>query len=64
MEGCLRTALLDALYSGARDCPVDCLCGILDGLYRALASNGCGAEETGLAGNLLAEHGDCLLIVV
>ena len=57
---CVRTTLLDTLYSGARDCLVDGLCSILDDFYGALASNGCGAEKAGLAGNLLAEHGDCL----
>jgi hypothetical protein len=52
------TALLDALDSGARESPVDSLCGILDGLDWALACNGGGAEQAGLTGNLLTEHGD------
>ena len=55
---CVRTSLLNALYSGTGDCPVDSLGGILDSFYGALARDGCGAEEAGLAGDLLAEHVD------
>jgi hypothetical protein len=54
----LLTALLDALYGSTRDCPVDSLCGILDGLDGALARDGGGAEQASLAGDLGAEHGD------
>jgi hypothetical protein len=54
----VRTALLNALYSGTRDCPVDSFGGILDGLYGALAGDGGSAEETSLAGDLLTEHVD------
>ena len=56
----LRTALLNALHSRARNRPVHSLRSILDGLDGALARNGCGAEEAGLAGNLLAEHVGCV----
>ena len=57
----VRTTLLNALYSGTRDCPVDGLGSILDSIYGALACDGCGAEEAGLAGNLLTEHVDGVL---
>jgi hypothetical protein len=60
VEDIVRTALLDALDSGTRNSPVYSLGGILDCLHGALARNGCGAEEAGLAGNLLAEHVDCV----
>jgi hypothetical protein len=52
----LLTALLNACYGGTRNCPVDSLCGILDGLDGALARDGGGAEQASLAGNLGAEH--------
>jgi len=55
---CVRTSLLNALYSGTGDCPVDSLGSVLDSFYGALARDGCGAEEAGLAGDLLAEHVD------
>jgi hypothetical protein len=51
-----RTALLDTLHSSTRDSLVDSLCSILDGVYGALAGNGSGAEEAGLADDLLTEH--------
>jgi hypothetical protein len=60
----VRTSLLNTLYSGTGDCPVDSLGSILDSFYGALARDGCGAEEAGLAGDLLAEHVDSLLCVV
>jgi hypothetical protein len=54
----LLTTLLDALHGSTRDCPVNSLCGILDGLNGALASDGGSAEQAGLTGNLGAEHGE------
>lgn len=56
--GVLRTALLDALYGGAGDCPVNGLGGVLNGLDGALASDGGGGEQASLAGDLGAEHDD------
>jgi hypothetical protein len=56
MVSLVRTALLNALYSSTGDCLVDGLGSILDSLYGALPRDGCGAEETGLASNLLTEH--------
>jgi hypothetical protein len=61
-RGVLRTALFDALYGGTRDGPVDGLCGILDCLDGALARDGRGAEEAGLAGDLLTKHGVCVCV--
>lgn len=54
----LLTTLLDALYGGARDSPVNSLGSVLDGLDGALASNGGGGEQASLAGDLGAEHDD------
>jgi hypothetical protein len=60
----VRTSLLDTLHSGTRDCLVDSLSSIFDSLYGAFARDGCGAEEAGLAGDLLAEHVDGLYVRV
>jgi hypothetical protein len=60
--GVLRTTLLDALYGGTRNGPVDGLGGIFDCLDGALARDGRGAEEAGLAGDLLTEHGVCVCV--
>jgi hypothetical protein len=54
----LLTTLLNALDSGTRDCPVDSLGSVLDGLDGALASDGSGGEQASLAGDLRAEHYD------
>ena len=56
----LLTTLLNALHSGTRDCPVDSLGGVLDGLDGALASDGSGGEQASLTGDLRAEHGDVI----
>jgi hypothetical protein len=53
---CVRTALLNTLHGSSRDSPVNGLGGVLDSLDGALASNGGGAEQAGLAGELLTEH--------
>jgi hypothetical protein len=52
------TTLLNALDCGTRDGPVHGLGGVLDNLDWALACDWGGAEQAGLAGDLLAEHGD------
>jgi hypothetical protein len=63
----IHTTLLDALNGRTRYRPVYSLGRILDRLDGALARDGRGAEEAGLAGNLLAEHCvcgvDCVLVV-
>jgi len=51
-----RTALLDALYCSIGNRPVNSLGRVLDGLNRALTSNGSGGEQASLAGDLGAEH--------
>lgn len=53
----IHTALLDALDGSTGDGAVYGLGGILDCVDGALASDGGGAEQAGLAGDLGAEHG-------
>jgi hypothetical protein len=52
------TTLLNALDCSTRDGLVYDLGSILDNLDWALACDRGGAEQAGLAGDLLAEHGD------
>jgi hypothetical protein len=60
-----HTANLNALDGSTRYLCVYGLCSILDGFDGALASNGRGAEQAGLAGDLSAEHdSDCESVVV
>lgn len=54
----LRTPNFNALNCCPTQFRIHCLCGVLDSFDGALASNGCGAEEADLAGELLAEHDD------
>ena len=57
MKRNIHTTLLNALHGRPGNLLINRLRRILDRLHGRLASNGRGAEQAGLAGDLSAEHG-------